>query len=93
MTENKTGIKNIKDIILAVEVLTIDSIKAFGDGFDIEDLSVLTKSWPTMSEAIKDCKKIREEAKDLSDAEIQELVAIAVGLVFKIKRAIKDLEK
>lgn len=84
------SLKETKELIFAVKMLTIDALKAAEDGISFDDLNVVFKNIGNIKTAIEDIKAIGDEMKDLQPEEIKELVSEGVDLVFEIVAAVKS---
>jgi hypothetical protein len=97
----KHGIKELREALLAVKEIAVTGKKGLKlfkkikeDGIGLEDL-IYIKELPELAPEMdiitagyEDISKAVEEAKDLDEAEVMELVA----LVFAIIKAIKEEE-
>ena len=85
---SEVGIKETKEVISALKVLSETGVKAFADGVQITDLShlsVLAAQFKTFQDAIEGIDKVDDEFKDLTLEEAKELV----GEVFDLIEAIQ----
>lgn len=85
-----TGIKETKDVLVAVNKLAVDTIKAAKDGLDLSDLSVLVGALDEIKNAVEGAGEISAEMKDLSREEAQQLMFEAVAIVFNVLEALKN---
>lgn len=85
----KIGLKETKEIIVAVKALAIDVIEGVKDGISMDDLTILFKNMDKMKVAMEGVGEVGAEMKDLDMLEIKELVAEGMDLVFAIIEALK----
>jgi hypothetical protein len=87
----KKSIKEIKEVLEAVELLGVAAMKVAADKKvavdDLVHLVAIAKDSEKLVAAMEGLKEIDDEIKDLDQAEILELVAAVLAMVKKIKEA------
>ena len=82
-------IKNILELLSAVELLAVSGKQIAKDGIGVEDLSKvleLAKKYQVFLDAIKDIGLVVDEAKDIDSAE-------AIAVVGKLMSVIKNIKE
>jgi len=91
MQKEKVGIKEIKEVLIALEAMGIIGMKIANDKkvdlADIPHVVSILKKFDMLEEAVKGSDKILEEFKDLDESEVVELVTMLFSLVRNIKKA------
>jgi len=82
-------IKNLLEMLEAVQSLAVDAIKNHIVGVDISDVSILTSNIGKIKDALEGIASIPEEVKDLDQEEIKQLVLKGTEIVFAILAAVK----
>jgi hypothetical protein len=86
------GIKETKEVLAAIKILSVTGVKTFGDGIQISDLralSILAKEYKALEDAVKGIDQVDDEIKDIDIMESQELLAAVFDIVKSIKEAAK----
>lgn len=93
---DKVGIKETKELLIAINMLAVELIKLVKDGIQASDAAVLvaiiSSNEPVKNAlfaAFSNISAVPAEVKDLDVAEIVELVGAEVGLLPAILEAMK----
>lgn len=93
---NKIGIKETKEMLVAVNVISIMLIQRLKDGIDLDDGFAFWEAFTSESEVKKavvkawdEYKKIPEELEDIDIGEIIELIKLQSDFVPEIIQAMK----
>ena len=86
------GIKEILEILDAVDSLTVDAIVALKDGLSFDDIGVVTGNLTKIKDAVDGVTEVGAELKDLDFSEVKVLVNRALDMVENILAAIKPEE-
>jgi hypothetical protein len=92
MSEEKVGIKEVKELLVAANVVAIKMIKLSKDGVSLSDLGVLVSDEElknVLLEAAAGISKVVAEVKDIDAGEGIELAQVQLSLVPKILEALK----
>ena len=85
MSEVKTGIKETKEVIVAVVVVKDAVTEIFKDGkVNLEDAQAVVKlagHAKTLTDAIEGLSLVKDELKDLDNAEAKELLLALVDVI------------
>jgi hypothetical protein len=87
------GIKNIEEIIDAVESLSIDAIVGISDGLDWQDLKIIPNNMEKIKLALADLKEVSGEVGDIDDEEAKVLITKCVTFGFNLYSTIKKVAK
>ena len=85
----ETGIKELKEVIEAIESLALDAIAALKDGIGFDDITVFTNNFDKIKVAYEGFSDIPAEIKDLDKNEITELIASRIAFVYKVLEELK----
>lgn len=86
-------IKELKEVLDAVDSITFTILDAAKDGFQFTDISTLLPVFQKAKDALDGIKTVGEEVKDLDLNETKELVQWGVGFAFGLLEKIKELTK
>lgn len=90
-----TGIKETKELLIAIEHLASDVQKAVADGqFTLLDIRYFIEAIPYLKDAVQDMALIKNEVRDLDKDEMVELFDMLVEMAVIIFPAlVPELEK
>ena len=86
--QEKYGIQQTIDVMRALRSLSVDIIDAFGDGFQLSDLSIIIDNFTPLKTAIEGITEVDDELADLSPIEIKQLMGEAFDFVYAVRLAI-----
>jgi hypothetical protein len=86
------GIKEVSEVVKAVNKLSVDVIKGLKDGVQFDDIDIIIANIDSVKQAIEGVDQVGAELKDLDLNEIKELVNMAIELVMSVIAAIKAEE-
>ena len=84
------GIKELREVIVAVNKLSCDVIKGLKDGVQFDDINIIIGNINVIKEALEGASNIPNEVKDLDLNEIKELVSLAIDAVKAILEAVNE---
>jgi len=84
------GIKELLEVLNAVEALSVDAIEHLKDGVGLDDISVLTENITLIKDAVDGVGEVPGELKDLDAEEIKQLLLKGTDMVFNILAALKE---
>lgn len=86
-------IKELKEVLSAVDTITFTILDAAKDGFQFTDISTLLPVFQKAKDALDGITIIGEEIKDLDMNETKELVQWGVSFAFDLLSKIKEITK
>ena len=92
---SKLGIKESLELLAAVELAAVAGIEIAKDGIGADDLPKaleLFKHSEVLIEGVKGLALVDDEIKDLDQAELLQLGAVAFALVKKVAASVKSKE-
>ena len=85
------SIKELKELLDAVDAITITAFDAFADGFQFDDLTKFMPIFSKVRNAIEGISLVRSEIQDLYVEELKELTSWAIDFVFNILKKSREL--
>lgn len=93
MSEEKQDIKELMELLKAIEVIAVGAAKVAKDKKILPDdllvLIDLMKQVDTFKDAFSGLKELPAEVKDLDETEIAQLIMAVFGIVKSVKDALK----
>lgn len=84
-------VQQIKELLAGVQVLAVAAKKVMADGkISVADLPVVIAMLPqvsTLVKAVEGIDQLPSEAKDLSVAEIEELIGAVLAMIEEVRKA------
>ena len=81
------GIKELSELLDAIDALIVDGIKAGKDGIDFTDITVLTRNWDKIKLGLEGVSKVPDELKDMDWNEGSAILLKLIQMVKNIKEA------
>jgi len=86
-------IKELKEVLDAVDTVTMTVLDSVKDGFQFTDISTLLPVFQKVKDALDGIKNVSEEVKDLDTKEIKEIIQWGVSFAFDLIEKVKEMSK
>ena len=84
-------IKELKEVLDAVDTSVFTILDAAKDGFQFNDLSAILPVFQKVKDAMDGIKNVNEEIKDLDINETKELIQWGINFSFNLLEKIKEM--